>query len=97
MLINGGWLRSKDRARWIMRTCGITHEDQGNRCRICSVEHKDYMCGTSKISRLHIDHCHTTGKIRGLPCLNCNSALGSFRDSRELLLKAIKYLDDNDE
>lgn len=41
---------------------------------------------------LHIDHCHATGKVRGLLCHGCNVALGNFKDSRELLQKAIEYL-----
>jgi len=39
-----------------------------------------------------IDHCHTTGKIRGLLCWNCNKGLGAFRDNKQLLQKAINYL-----
>lgn len=40
----------------------------------------------------HIDHCHQTGSIRGLLCLTCNTGLGMFQDSSELLEKAITYL-----
>lgn len=43
-----------------------------------------------------IDHCHTTGKIRGILCRHCNVALGHFRDSRLHLENAIKYLDTHD-
>lgn len=42
--------------------------------------------------RLNIDHCHKTGKVRGLLCVSCNRALGWFRDNPELLRKAIVYL-----
>lgn len=42
---------------------------------------------------LNVDHCHTTGKIRGLLCSRCNPALGKLKDSKELLLKAIEYLE----
>ncbi len=41
---------------------------------------------------LAVDHCHTTGKVRGLLCSNCNTAIGMLRDSIELLDKAKEYL-----
>ncbi len=41
---------------------------------------------------LAIDHCHTTGELRGMLCDFCNTALGKFKDSEELLINAIKYL-----
>lgn len=41
--------------------------------------------------RLVVDHCHGTGKVRGLICRNCNSALGLMRESRALL-RAAQYL-----
>jgi|SRR3989442_882027 len=42
---------------------------------------------------LHIDHCHSTGKVRGLLCNNCNSGLGSFDDQCSLLQAAAEYLE----
>jgi hypothetical protein len=41
---------------------------------------------------LAVDHCHVTGKIRGLLCINCNQDLGKFMDREELLDKAKNYL-----
>lgn len=40
-----------------------------------------------------IDHCHVTGKVRGILCGLCNKALGLMKDNREILLGAIAYLD----
>lgn len=41
----------------------------------------------------YIDHCHSSGRVRGVLCNKCNTGLGMFKDSRELLSKAITYLD----
>ena len=68
---------------------GITREefqtmykDQKGLCGICS-EYKKV---------LHVDHNHTTKKIRGLLCGHCNRGLGLFKDNKNNLQKAIKYL-----
>jgi hypothetical protein len=42
--------------------------------------------------RMPVDHCHTTGKVRGLLCTSCNRALGMFKDDPKILQKAIDYL-----
>lgn len=59
---------------------------QNNKCLLCSKE-----------TKLYVDHCHKSGKIRGLLCPKCNSALGLFFDNTDVLEKAIKYLKDNNE
>lgn len=41
---------------------------------------------------LHVDHCHTTGVVRGLLCFNCNALLGKCRDDPAVLQNAINYL-----
>lgn len=43
--------------------------------------------------KLVVDHCHSSGEVRGLLCHNCNRALGLFKDSRENLLNAVEYLE----
>ena len=73
---------------------GMTLEDydrmlmeQNGKCFICDVHHTEAVRG-----KLNVDHCHTSGKVRGLLCFNCNTALGKFKDDIELLEKAIAYL-----
>ena len=78
----------------LRRTYGITLEDynrmllsQNGVCAICKVA----KTGTED-RRLFVDHCHTTGKVRGLLCNACNTILGRSNDSVERLLSAIQYL-----
>ena len=60
-------------------------EYQGGKCAICEEQ-----CLTER--ELAVDHCHKTGKVRGLLCMRCNTALGSFKDDLLLLEKAMFYL-----
>lgn len=60
--------------------------EQGGVCKIC--KRPDELR-----SHLSVDHCHATGKIRGLLCDRCNTSLGKFRDDPELLRKAADYLE----
>ena len=39
-----------------------------------------------------VDHDHTTGKVRGLLCSACNKALGLFKDDKNIIKKALKYI-----
>lgn len=78
----------------LKRKYGITVEEadallekQGGKCAICSVTE-----GDSRGFRMHIDHDHATGVVRGILCNLCNSGLGQFRDNPDLLTKAIAYL-----
>ena len=45
-----------------------------------------------KRRRLCVDHCHSTGKVRGLLCDTCNNALGLFSDDPQLLAAALEYV-----
>lgn len=55
-------------------------------------DHKCLICKeTPEI--LYVDHCHKSGKIRGLLCSACNVGLGCFRDKTESLDAAKKYLE----
>ncbi|WP_189176026.1 endonuclease VII domain-containing protein [Streptomyces lasiicapitis] len=43
----------------------------------------------------HVDHCHETGRVRGVLCFNCNSAIGKLGDDPGTLSRAISYLEGN--
>ena len=64
-------------------------ETANNRCEICGTP----KCATGYA--LSIDHCHTTGKVRGILCQACNTSLGSFRDDTDIMQRAIDYLKEN--
>ena len=59
---------------------------KNGKCEACDKEFEN--------KDLVIDHEHSSGKIRGILCNNCNRGLGAFFDSPELLNKAIQYLED---
>ena len=86
-----------NRRKHLKHTYGITVEEydelymsQQGYCAICGIHQSQTK------TKFHLDHCHTTGKIRGLLCQHCNHLLGRARDSREILQNAIKYLDNTD-
>lgn len=60
---------------------------QGGRCAICGKHQSEFD------RRLCVDHCHKTGKNRGLLCINCNKGIGHFYDNSSVLRNAIKYLE----
>ena len=86
-----------DRKRHLTATYGLTVDDYGNlltlqdhRCAICKAE------GTASkghFAKLHVDHCHSSGKVRGLLCNGCNTGLGKFQENPEALRNAALYVE----
>jgi len=81
--------KQAQRASHLRHTYGLTPEQftdmvlaQGGHCAICGRAPK----------RLMVDHDHATGRVRGLLCGRCNSALGTFGDTVEGLMRAVAYL-----
>jgi endogenous inhibitor of DNA gyrase (YacG/DUF329 family) len=62
--------------------------DQNGVCKICK-----RVCPSGR--KLSVDHCHISGKIRGLLCMKCNKGLGSFEDNMENMKIAIQYLEEH--
>lgn len=84
------------RANRILREYGITVEqydamlvEQAGRCAICLTPPSGSGRNTT---RLHIDHDHETGKVRGLLCSRCNTALGQLADDPERMHRMINYI-----
>lgn len=91
---NRDYYLSKFRERKYKTTYGISieeydkiYEEQGGGCKICG-RHQD----TIK-KRLHVDHDHKTGKVRGLLCNQCNVMIGMAFENPNVLTRAIKYID----
>lgn len=83
-----------DKNRKLLKEYGISYaeyltmlEAQNGGCAICGTT------STGNRKAFHVDHCHITGKVRGLLCGNCNSGIGNLRDDIGLLKRAIEYLE----
>ena len=65
------------------KSWGDLYLKQSGKCAICSKE----------TTKLHVDHCHKTGVVRGLLCNGCNLGIGQFNDNIDALRSAAKYLE----
>jgi hypothetical protein len=61
-------------------------ETQDGRCAVCAET-------LTTRQHTHVDHCHETGRVRGILCKNCNNGLGMFRDRPDILRTAAEYLE----
>jgi hypothetical protein len=83
----------------LRRKYGISLEEyeallasQDGVCAICKKENTQRDWRLDRPRRMHVDHCHQSGKVRGLLCVRCNNGIGFFRDHPALLTAAIAYL-----
>ena len=88
---NKEWCKSYE----LKRKFNITPEDynrmfeeQAGRCKICNTHASNFT------KALAVDHCHTTGKVRGLLCDKCNRGIGLLGDDVEILKAAVRYLEE---
>ncbi|MFF7799443.1 endonuclease VII domain-containing protein [Streptomyces olivaceus] len=79
------------RAGHLKRQYGITEMErdalvasQGGACCICLAA-----------PAAHVDHCHETGRVRGVLCFSCNAALGQFKDRPDAIRRAAAYVEGN--
>jgi len=90
------WVRDnpeKHKNNEMVRKYGITvsqyrvlEKAQNYSCAICTKSVADNK------EDLAVDHCHTTGKVRGLLCKPCNRGIGMLQDSPDVIQKALEYL-----
>jgi Recombination endonuclease VII len=85
-------LKMSEKIRWsrVQKLYGLSElnvaqmlDKQNCQCVICSINIK---------IGYHIDHCHSTGKVRGLLCQKCNQAIGLLRESESLFFRAAEYI-----
>lgn len=87
---NKDYVYAKRRARHIQETYGLSVDEyydrwlaQNAQCAICECV----------VDKPHLDHCHTTGKLRDFLCAACNLGIGKFKDDPALLRAAADYLE----
>jgi hypothetical protein len=90
--------KAAQRKRRLSTKYGLTVEEhaqmlsvQGGACLICRRSPR----GRQKA--LCVDHCHSTGKVRGLLCSSCNSALGLLKEDVDRMQSMIRYVRDFNE
>ena len=66
-------------------------ENQNGVCAICKEEEKVIDGQSKKLKPLSVDHCHNTGKIRGLLCTACNTGIGLLKHEPYILKAAAEY------
>ncbi len=91
--------KEKNREGYYKKRYGVSLEEynillqlQNYCCAICNIHESKLKHGRNQY--LAVDHNHKTGKVRGLLCYKCNSALGFVNDGIQNLKNAIKYLED---
>lgn len=82
----------------IKKRYGITYEEyellcelQNNVCAICKQEQND-----KRGTRLAVDHCHETKRIRGLLCNRCNRGIGMLKENKNVIMSAYNYVKRNE-
>ena len=92
--------KKKNGKEQIYNTCGVCHrlgykygidrnqydamyEERDGKCDVCS-KAEETLC---------VDHCHSTNKIRGLLCFDCNTGIGKLGDNLDGLSRAVAYLE----
>jgi hypothetical protein len=68
-------------------------DEQNGCCAVCGETETEIHPRSGRLRRLAVDHCHKTGKVRGLLCNNCNRAIGLLKDDPTVLRSAINYLE----
>lgn len=77
---------------WVVRTKYGISIDTFKRM-LSSQNYKCAICLDTASFSSHVDHCHNTGRVRGILCVRCNSGIGYFLDDPEIARRAAAYLE----
>ena len=94
------YCQTHDTMRVKMRKYGVSKEFLEElellvHCPLCGDEFDTYGNKRNYTHNKQIDHCHKTGKVRGIICRQCNLALGNARDNIQTLENMITYIKEN--
>ncbi|MET8178166.1 endonuclease VII domain-containing protein [Streptomyces sp. NPDC005336] len=82
---------AENRLAYFMREYGITEAERDGKILsqmgVCAIR--------LTAPAVHVDHCHETGRVRGVLCFNCNAALGQFKDRADAIRRAAAYPEGN--
>lgn len=106
MPISEYYARSGDKLRGCCKECHI-EKQRYRRTGVCNAKYAEILTAqrgacaickstlnSSRYTKLAVDHDHLTGKVRGLLCTNCNTAIGLMKDSPLRLRAAASYLEE---
>lgn len=84
--------KQKGKDKQLKLNYGITREEFN--ILLESQNYKCAICGTTDSGSRdwHVDHCHTTGRVRGLLCHHCNTGIGLLKDDPIIIKNALEYL-----
>ncbi len=89
-------IRNPEKSREVQRWAAVKYRTGATREVYAELLHKQNgvcaICYQPQECNLHVDHCHATGKIRGLLCGPCNRMLGMAKENEAVLVSAVEYI-----
>ncbi|MFJ9710628.1 endonuclease VII domain-containing protein [Streptomyces sp. NPDC101234] len=81
----------RNRVSYFKRKYGLTEVERA----ALIASQQGVCCICLSAPAVHVDHCHETGRVRGVLCFSCNAALGQFKDQPEVIRRAAAYVEGN--
>lgn len=81
----------RNRISYFKRTYGLSPDELD----ALVAEQQGVCCICLAAPAEHVDHCHKTGRVRGVLCFSCNAALGQFKDRPDAIRRAAAYVEGN--
>ncbi|MGW7549049.1 endonuclease VII domain-containing protein [Streptomyces sp. NPDC054770] len=81
----------RNRVSYFKRKYGLTEAERD----ALIASQRGVCCICLSAPAAHVDHCHETGRVRGVLCFSCNAALGQFKDQPEVIRRAAAYVEGN--